>query len=358
MTEFNPGLLGPVAPGGQPAGIEGLRAQALALRPKYFRVMVIWSAIQPRPNRPPDWEAPSIGGYSVADQLRAAAAARRSSLGGLETVVTFLGMPAWAARPPGGCEPPRKPDARAIAPSSLPAYRAMLESLMSLAARAGAPIRWWSAWNEPNVNLYLAPQRARCDPASPSLAARQYAPLVRTLKATLDAAPGDQQLVVGETSSPYRARAGITTVTEFVRALPQDVVCAGRVWAHHQYVGDADHLAEVQRLLVARGCPRGAPRIWITETGAGRETPNKRRSPDPGAQRAGCRSLDRLLRRWYRDPRVDAAFQFTFHEDPNFAVGLVTPDYERVYPTYALWRAWGTRPSPAAPPPPLPAACR
>jgi hypothetical protein len=69
-------------------------------------------------------------------------------------------------------------------------------------------------------------------------------------------------------------------------------------------------------------------------------------------------TLERLLARWYSDPRVEAAFQFTFHEDPNFAVGLVNPDYTREYPTYALWRAWGQREKPTDPAPPLPAGCR
>jgi hypothetical protein len=165
-------------------------------------------------------------------------------------------------------------------------------------------------------------------------------------------------VLVGETSSPYRDRAGITSLGTFVRNLPRDVLCAGDVWAQHQYPGDADRLNELEGLLRARPCPNGRKRIWITETGAGREGPGHARSADPAVLRAGCRTMNRSLARWYRDPDIDAAFQFTFHEDPNFAVGLVGPAYDREYPTYALWRAWGERADAADPPPDLPAQCR
>jgi hypothetical protein len=63
------------------------------------------------------------------------------------------------------------------------------------------------------------------------------------------------------------------------------------------------------------------------------------------------------LRRWHADPRVGAAFQYTFREDPAFPVGLATADLSRLYPTYSLWLAW-SRLRAAGQPPPAPAvAC-
>jgi len=234
----------------------------------------------------------------------------------------------------------------------------MVESLLRLGDRVGAPIRWWSAWNEPNVNYYLAPQRAECSVASPSTSVAAYTPLVRQLRAALDAAPGDRQMLVGETSDPMRDRPGVTSLSAFARALPPGVLCLGDAWAQHQYAGDADHLAELEQILRDRPCAGRPLPIWMTETGAGREGPDHARSLDPAVARASCRAMHDLLTRWYRDPQVETAFQFTFHEDAAFAVGLVSPGYDRTYPTYALWRAWGQRENPADPPPPLPAACR
>jgi hypothetical protein len=246
----------------------------------------------------------------------------------------------------------------------------MVESFLALARAERVTVRYLSAWNEPNSGLFLAPQRARCAPDSPSLAAAEYAPLARALRAALDAAPGDQRMLVGEASSPFATRPRISTVAEVIAGLPADVLCAGPIWAQHQYAGDADGVTAAEHALAARErCPpaagptatgpsagRSGARIWVTETGAGAPTPGKPRPHDPAALRTGCRSLAALLDRWYRDPRVDVAFQYTLRDDPNFPVGLAPPGGGAPYPAYALWRAWGAR-APTAPPPP-PAGCR
>ena len=162
--------------------------------------------------------------------------------------------------------------------------------------------------------------------------------------------------MVGEVSSPFKARPIISTVDEFVAALPRDVACGGRVWAQHQYAGDADGVSQAERRLDAIPC---APReLWVTETGAGARKPGAPRTYDAGTLRGACVGLDVLLQRWWADPKVTAAFQYTLREDPNFPVGLASADLARTYPTFALWRAWGSREKPTDPPPKLPAACR
>ena len=357
LTEFDPGLIaGPAT--GSPALLGSARRLA-ALRPLFFRLPVLWRAAQPHADSPPDWEAPGIGGHSPRAQLRALAAARRRAGGGFEPLVTFYDTPAWAADQGPGCAPPTPGiSSRAPGTAALPAYRRLVRSLLELARAEGIPIRFWSAWNEPNSGLFLAPQRVACDPRARSIGPSLYAPLVRALRAELDAAPGDQEVVVGDTSSPYAARARITQTAEFVRGLPPDVACAGRVWAHHQYVGDADRLAALRSALDARRCPGPALRIWITETGVGTRSSLTARPTEPAILRAGCRALHAALGRWHRDPRVDVAIQYTFREDPNFPVGLAGPDLRLRYPAYAVWRAWGGRRGAADPAPALPRACR
>ncbi|MDX6649791.1 MAG: hypothetical protein QOJ97_1742 [Solirubrobacteraceae bacterium] len=312
---------------------------------------VLWSGVQPARGAAPNWDAPGTGGFSPRAQLRAVRAA------GFEPVVTFYSTPAWAAQPPLGCEPPR-PNVNARAPraDALPAYRALVTSFLAMARAEGAGVRYLSAWNEPNSGLFLAPQRGTCVLGAPSVGTAPYAALVRELKAALDAAPGEQEIVVGELSSPYEPRPLISSVAEFVERLPHDVLCAGRIWAQHQYAGDADGVAEVQVALRSVPC---APRtIWVTETGVGARRPGAPRSYAPARLASACRSLDRLLRRWYRDPQVEAAFQYTLREDPNFPVGLASAAGGPAYPTYDLWRAWGARDKPTDPPPPLPVSCR
>ena len=91
----------------------------------------------------------------------------------------------------------------------------------------------------------------------------------------------------------------------------------------------------------------------MTETGVGapRSGEERRHAPAPrcapaGACTAGCA-------RWYRDPRVTAAFQYTFREDDLFPTGLVTTDLTA--PTRRSTsgrRGADARPEPTDPPPP------
>ncbi len=337
LTEFSPAALtGPLG---------------RALRPRYARVYVLWSGVQRSASARLDWDAPGTAGFGVREQLRAARDA------GAEPVVTFYSTPAWAAQPAVGCEPPR-PNVNARAPRAdrLPAYRALVTGFLAMARAEGVRVRYLSAWNEPNSGLFLAPQRGTCAPGSPSVGYAPYAALVRELRAALEAAPGEQEIVLGETSSPFEPRPNISSATEFVERLPRDVLCAGHVWAQHQYAGDADGVTEVEGLL--RRVPCAPRRLWVTETGAGARRPGAAISRSAVRRRAACRELDALMRRWYRDPWVEVAFQYTLREDPNFPVGLAAVAGAPTFPTFALWRAWAARERPTDPPPPLPAACR
>ncbi|HVE67803.1 MAG TPA: hypothetical protein VNB64_04405 [Solirubrobacteraceae bacterium] len=331
-----------------PATLTGPRGRAL--RPRYARVYVLWSAVQPAAGARPDWDVAGTGGFGARAQLRAVRAV------GAEPVVTFFSTPAWAAQPPLGCEPPR-PNVNARAPraDALPAYRALVAGFLRMARAEDVDVRYLSAWNEPNSGLFLAPQRGQCAVASPAVGAAAYTALVRSLRAALDAAPGEQEIVLGETSSPYEPRPIISSVNEFLTRLPRDVLCAGDVWAQHQYAGDANGIAELKGLLARTPCaPR---RIWVTETGAGARRPGAAVSRTGARRRAACRELHVLLRRWHRDRQVEIAFQFTLREDPPCPGGRAAPEGEPVVPTYALWRAWSVR-GDDDPPPELPGECR
>ena len=75
------------------------------------------------------------------------------------------------------------------------------------------------------------------------------------------------------------------------------------------------------------------------------------RPDDAATDSAGCEAMDAALRAWAANPRVDAAFQYTFREDTAYPVGLADARLTRTYPTYDLWRSWGARaPDDPAPP--------
>ena len=90
----------------------------------------------------------------------------------------------------------------------------------------------------------------------------------------------------------------------------------------------------------------------MTETGAGAPRSGEDREQTGAAQRRACRLIRKRLKRWYEDPRVTAAFQYTLREDDRFPTGLVTTDLTQAYPALKEWQAWGGDREPVEAPPP------
>jgi hypothetical protein len=370
LTESNPNLL---ATGAVPPAFTQRRDQAAALRPAYFRLLVDWSRVQPRGDVPPDWTAPSDGcmrgappcgpSSGIRDLLRAVRERQRAD-GGWQVVVVLYGTPDWARRGgQAGCGADLRPD--------LDAYRALVRSLAGLGRQEGVALRWWSPWNEPNHPTFLGPQRAACERDAQPLSPGEYAGIARALQGELRTVEPGARLVLGEVAGYDRARPRAVGAAEFARDLPRDVACAGDVWAQHAYVratddvpagdggdegspslagdagdaGDPALLRDVLAALDSHGCPR-PHRLWITETGVGGPRTGEERPADAATDRRGCEAMDAALRAWAQDPRVDAAFQYTFREDSAFPVGLSDPSLSRLYRAYTAWADWGT-PGPA-----------
>jgi len=374
LTETRPTLLwSRAAQPDPPAGLGPWRDRLAALRPRYYRLLVDWAAIQPDPARPPDWTVATDGCErgrppcqafaGIRDVLRAVASQQQAAPGTFEVLVSIYGVPAWAAAPPGGCErADATPRSRPISEAGLAGYRALIGSLAALAREQGVTLRWWSPWNEPNGPFFISPQRARCDRSAPPVSAEVFTRLARAMRGELAALPGDQRIVLAELAGLTGPRLRGAGVEEFYAALPDDVVCSAAVYAQHAYA-ERDHpesaqapVDQLEAALARRPCAAGKP-IWITETGVGGPNVGGERRGGLATLRRDCRALDAALRRWDVDPRVQAAFQYTFRDDPAFPVGLADVGLTRTWPTYDLWLAWaGDRP-PGAPAPALPAAC-
>jgi hypothetical protein len=311
---------------------------------------------QQRVDPGPDGEG--VNGGGAAD----GGAANGGALSGdFNVVIDIFGVPSWAAAAPSGCElAGTTPFSRPLRPAAIAGYRALIRSLLALAARVGVSIEWWSPWNEPNNPLFIGPQHATCAAGSQTLSPAVYAQLARAMAAELKAGGGVHRLLLGElddypTDSPHR-----TSIASFIAALPADVLCFAGAWSVHDYAArgvfasSADPVEALESALDARGaCAREAP-IWVTETGAGAPRPGFPRPAGAADERAGCEALAVQLIRWYGDPRVQAVFQYTFREDPAFPVGLLSADLSHIYPTYDLWLDW-SRLRAAGESPPAPA---
>ncbi len=367
MTEINPDLFWH----GKDVGAFGpWRDRLEALKPPLYRLAVDWAALQPTQGSPIDWTRASDGCMrglqpcrpynGIRDELRAIRSEQQAG-NGFATMVVLYGVPEWAAVAPHGCE---RDDigvrSRPITDQGLEGYKRLVRSLQDLAKREGVAIRWWSPWNEPNGPFFISPQRAQCSGSSKSLAPAVYAKLARALRQEL--APG-QQMVVGELAGLEDARKYGTSISEFFDGLPDDVVCKAGVFAQHAYskrgdaADDPGAVGALEEVLDRRACTRGKP-IWVTESGVGGPHVGDERSVKSEKIRADCQALNVTLRRWNRDPRVDAVFQYTFRDDPVFPVGLVDAKLTKTWPAYDLFKAWGGERRPDDPAPALPESCK
>jgi hypothetical protein len=286
-------------------------AELRALAPALYRLVVDWSLLQRDAGAPANFDAPETGCLrarrpcapfaGMRERLRALAARQRE--GGWERSWCPLWTPAWAAAPPRGCERDTvDPRARPPRADALGAYRALVRGLLRVAEAEGARLAYWAPWNEPNHPGFISPQRPRCDAEAPTAAAAPYGRIAHALQRELAAAPGEQRLVLGETAGLFSREPTHTPVAELVRALPEPLVCSADVWSTHGYVPAPDPVDVLDRALRAKGCSKP---IWVTETGF-------------RGERRGCAAMARRLARWHADPRVAAAFQYTFRTDDRF----------------------------------------
>jgi hypothetical protein len=366
VTEPDPNFLWPAEDRTIPEPFAAWRTEFAAVRPQIYRLVLDWARLQRDPAEPADLDRPvegcmrgvppCLGWQGVREQLAALAAAQRRT--GVQALVTITGTPAWAVpAADSGCvreaDPPRS---RAPRNDALPAYRRLVRRVLRAADRAGAELRYWSAWNEPNHPYFLTPQRAVCDATSPTLALGPYLKLVRSLDRALARAPGDQEQFLGELASSNGSPV-TTGVAEFIAALPDDVICASRVWLQHLYVGATLPIDAVVAALDAHNCPRPHA-IWLTESGLGiARLGTDPDQPLPQDRPRGCRRVHEWFLRFYEHLRVTAVIQYTFREDPVFRTGLVPASMDHPYATLRAWQAWGQRPDAGSPPPTGEQAC-
>ena len=188
----------------------------------------------------------------LRDQLQALAARQRE--GGWETLVVMSGTPEWAARPAGGCERDN------TTPRSRPRARhGDLHAVRRARARRGARAGRGAAstgarGTSPTTRTSSRRSGWSATATRPSAAVAPYVEMARALKAGLDAAPGDQQLVLGELAGLDRSRPMTTSVSEFVADIPEDMACGSAIWTQHGYVGGRDPVDDLERALARKGC--------------------------------------------------------------------------------------------------------
>ncbi len=271
-----------------------------------IRTTVIWKDAAPTP--PANPANPFEPAYVLDDVDDLARSAQQR---GVELLITIWGTPAWAN---GGQEPNVSPQD----PGELEAFAEALAERYS-GRHAGYPaVRLFSAWNEPNLEQFLAPQfDAQGRSVSPAL----YAPLARAVYDGVKRANPDALVAIGETSPrgrdlPSRGRVQDShSPARFARLLSEEQpMVRFDAWAQHPYppraeVAPADTvrwprvgLGNLERFgeSLDDWFDRDATPLWVTEYG--HETlPDEPRGIDASLQAQFAKEALALV---VRNPRV------------------------------------------------------
>jgi len=235
------------------------------------RLLVQWNLVAAQ--RPASPASPFDPVYRFDDVDEAVRAAQEH---GQETMLTISGTPGWA----GGRKPNRMPDRirdfRLFAQAIAARYSGRFE---------GFPfVRFWSVWNEPNLNLFLTPQ---FDRRGRSVAPANYAKLYAAAYKGIKAGNPLAQVGIGETSARGRDRRvpGVSDThspgkfAELVaKANPRLKFDA---WAHHPYPFNPNSrpgqivkwpnvsLASLPRFVTRLNTwfKRKSSKVWVTEYG-------------------------------------------------------------------------------------------
>jgi hypothetical protein len=264
-------------------------ARTRAAGASVVRLNVNWRAVAPAgAERPAEFDAtdPSDPAYEWADVDERVKAAVEA---GLEPILTLVEAPDWAAptRRDRGQDGPTRPDPAAYGQFAEAAARRYSGATLGLPR-----VRYWQAWNEPNVSIYLMPQTERGRRVSPFL----YRRLVNAFTDAVHRVRPDNVSIAGGLSPFSVETAAVETVgpLRFLRDLlclsagaKPKPTCGARVrfdaLAVHPYtsgdplheaanpndvsLGDLPELRPLLRAAVAAGhlTSRSTPQIWVTE---------------------------------------------------------------------------------------------
>jgi hypothetical protein len=161
-------------------------ARARKVGATVVRTTVVWAQVAPR--RPQTPTNPFDAGYRLADIDELVRTAERL---GMEVELDVWGTPRWAN---GG----RKPNRAPTRASDLEDFAQALADRYSGRHPGYPSVRLFSAWNEPNLQLFLAPQ---FDSRGRSVAPATYARIARAVYDGVKRGNADALVAIGETSA-------------------------------------------------------------------------------------------------------------------------------------------------------------
>ena len=307
---------------------EAMLEQARDTNATIVRTLVTWANVAPRRPRNASNPFDPVYRFNDLDEL-----VRNAQTRDLEVLITIWGTPKWAN---GGKTPNFLPRRM----SDLTAFSRAVASRYSGRFPGFPFVRFYSVWNESNLQLFLAPQ---FDSKGKSVGPRNYARLAAAAYAGIKAGNRRAKVAVGSTSSagrdkPLKGKSATHSPGRFAQ-----LVAAANprlkfdAWAQHPYPVPA-RMKPTQRVkwpnVTLSAFPRFEKsldkwfkrknvRIWITEYGH-----EVRQDGEPsGVSRAlQARYTAQALALAKKDPRTDMFIWFIFrdHVTSTWQSGLRT----------------------------------
>jgi len=283
------------------------------------RTLVTWAHVAPtRPKTPANPFDPAYN-FDDLDEF-----VRNTQARGLEVLITIWGTPKWAN---GG-----------KTPNFVPTRQADLQNFARAVAsrysgrHAGYPfVRFYSVWNESNLQLFLAPQ---FDAKGKSVGPRHYARIAAAAYAGIKAGNPRALVALGETSSHGRdKKLNGKSDTHSPGRFAQLVAAANPrlkfdAWAHHPYP-TPQNLKPTQRVkwpnVTLSSLPqfersldtwfkRKNVRLWLTEYGYETKEDGERKGVTRAQQAAYAAQAMAIAR---ANPRIDMFVWFVFRDHPT-----------------------------------------
>jgi hypothetical protein len=259
---------------------------------------------------------------------------------GIEVVFSVFGTPAWAN---GGRPTNRAPrDVGDLAEFALAAATRYSGSFRRGDGVVLPPVRLWTAWNEPNLQLGLVPQWRRVGGRWVAQSARDYASICNAVVSGVHATSvRGERVACGVTSARGnnnpRGRPSSVSPIAFMRALKAAGAAGFDAYAHHPYYGSIDEGPSTQPHgrnavtlanigVLEREVTRlwGPKPIWITEYGYQTNPPDRAFGVTWAAQ---ARYLTEAVAIARRDSRIAMLLWFLLRDEPRLAgwqSGLIT----------------------------------
>ena len=294
----------------------GMLDQARSANATIVRTLVTWASVAPR--RPRNAANPFDPAYRFNDLDEFVRNAQKRDM---EVLITIWGTPRWAN---GGKTPNYLPKRM----SDMTAFSRAVASRYSGRYPGYPYVRYFSIWNESNLQLFLAPQ---FDARGRSVAPRNYARLAAAAYAGIKAGNRTAKVAVGSTSSAGRDRVlKGKSATHSPGRFAQLVAAANPrlkfdAWAQHPYPVPV-RMKPTQKVRwpnvtlpsfprfeqsLDKWFKRKNVRIWITEYGH-----EVKQDGQPNgitrAQQAAYTAQALALAR--KDPRTDMFIWFVFRD--------------------------------------------